>query len=908
MSYTKIIIRKPIWIQMVLFGIMYGSMAELGRILSVKAFNFPVFWPASGLFVAVLILTELRGWKYFIIAAWVINFIYGVYHGNSLCVSLFVSFGNCIEAFCGAWLIQTCISNGIVVTPLKDVLGLSIFSSLLSTTISATIGAAAITSCDHVKSFWEIWSLWWLSHMIGIIGAAPFFLYWMNPTILNLKTIPWKRIPEALGMIISILFCSWSIFSEYCKWINIDYYLLIPLLVWASLRFQEQGVSLAGFIVTIVAFGYASTSQRELFLQHIPVLHQILSLQVFLGIILFTIQVLTAVLSERKQMESALRVSEKKYRTLFDNAPDGIEMLDPQGYIIQCNTAFEQFVNYHHSEIIGKHTSQFFSDESKKIIKEKLVQVRQQGFSESEVNLVTREGKIIEIWRKSKALYDDTNTCTGIVVYNRNISLRKKAERELNALIVAMPAYVLIARDPDCHEIFGSKNINAFRKLSNMPPLSESSDSKQLFPFIRLFENGWDMPSLKMPLQLAASTGNDFRDFELVIVFESGEKRTLLGNATPLKDETNKVIGSVAVFIDISDRKQIEDALRENEERITLALKGTDVGIWDWNLSDGTILFDEHWADILGIDPLTKTVDVKWLHNRMAPKGINDFNTIYQTYLEKNAPFFELECQIKNKEDQWKWIWTRGKVIEYHKKAKPYRMIGVLRDITERKRNEEIIQASLREKEILLREIHHRVKNNMQVISSLLKLQALKVKDNRMLHALKDSENRIRTMSLVHETLYRSDTFGSINFQTYLTTLAKSIYQSYADPLKRLDIQIDVTGIHISIEYATTIGLLINELLTNSFKYAFIDRSDGKIIITARALPDNFIELIVKDNGVGIPKDFDWRNTESLGLQLVVTLAEHQLDGSIELDTSNGTQFTIRFKNIDIQKGSYDDK
>jgi len=242
--------------------------------------------------------------------------------------------------------------------------------------------------------------------------------------------------------------------------------------------------------------------------------------------------------------------------------------------------------------------------------------------------------------------------------------------------------------------------------------------------------------------------------------------------------------------------------------------------------------------------------------------------------------------------------------------------IAVIRDITERKEAEKQIRASLHEKEILLREIHHRVKNNMQVISSLLRLQAGKIKDHDEMELLNESQNRIKSMALVHEKLYNSRDLARIDFNDYIRDLARGLYRAYGVNTEGVRLRIDASEIWLGVDTAIPCGLIVNELISNALKYAFPEGRNGEIYVGLRKIVDlkngedprstnpqsAIIELTVKDNGIGLPEGIDIRRTESLGLRLVTTLTENQLKGTIELNRGGGTEFKIRFKEIRYEK------
>jgi len=215
-------------------------------------------------------------------------------------------------------------------------------------------------------------------------------------------------------------------------------------------------------------------------------------------------------------------------------------------------------------------------------------------------------------------------------------------------------------------------------------------------------------------------------------------------------------------------------------------------------------------------------------------------------------------------------------------------------DITDRKQAEEQIKASLKEKETLLHEVHHRVKNNMQVINSLLKLQSNNIEDQHVKNILKDSQNRVYAMSAVHETLHGSERLSEIDVKSYLTKITTSVFQTYSTDHRKVKLNSNVEDSLININKAYPLGLIINELISNSLKYAFPKEKEGEISVTMKRL-DKELELIVMDNGIGMPDKLDWKNSSTLGLKLVRTLVENQLDGSIDMESNNGTKFTIKF-------------
>jgi PAS domain S-box-containing protein len=217
-------------------------------------------------------------------------------------------------------------------------------------------------------------------------------------------------------------------------------------------------------------------------------------------------------------------------------------------------------------------------------------------------------------------------------------------------------------------------------------------------------------------------------------------------------------------------------------------------------------------------------------------------------------------------------------------------------DISERKKAEEGIKASLKEKELLLREIHHRVKNNLQIINSLLSLQTRYIKDEGTLNIFKESQNRVRSMAIIHEKLYNSSNLVKIDFEEYVKDLANNLFYTYKINPYNIKLNTDIDNILFDIETAIPCGLIINELVSNCLKHAFNGLNKGKINITLNQIGEEFT-LSVSDNGIGLPEDFNFTNTDSLGLLMINNLVK-QLDGTIELDKNGGTTFKIIFKEL----------
>jgi PAS domain S-box-containing protein len=219
---------------------------------------------------------------------------------------------------------------------------------------------------------------------------------------------------------------------------------------------------------------------------------------------------------------------------------------------------------------------------------------------------------------------------------------------------------------------------------------------------------------------------------------------------------------------------------------------------------------------------------------------------------------------------------------------------AIVRDVSDRVAAQELMRASLREKEALLKEIHHRVKNNLQVVSSLLGLQSRAVSDEPTRKMFQESQNRIHSMALLHESLYQSNNLSRIDFPEYIRQLAAHLFHSYGVPADRIHLRTDLDKLYLNLDAAVPCGLIINELVSNSLKYAFPDGRSGEVRIELREAPDNMARLVVADNGIGLRSDLDWETARSLGLRLVRTLAD-QLGAKLEVQSHAGTEVQLLF-------------
>ncbi len=366
----------------------------------------------------------------------------------------------------------------------------------------------------------------------------------------------------------------------------------------------------------------------------------------------------------------------------------------------------------------------------------------------------------------------------------------------------------------------------------------------------------------------------------------SGNKDYSVRAIKESEDEIGKLIDSFNEML--SEIQQRDDALQESEERFKLAVKGADLGIWDWDIPTGHVIFSKRWVEMLDY-----TVDEIEPHYRSWEKllhkdEVSDMQDILKRHLEGEIQVYDTEFRLKTKEGGWKWILARGTIIERDSAGNPIRSVGTHLDITDRKFAEEHMKASLKEKEVLLNEIHHRVKNNMQLIISMLRLQQLYSSDTDN-KSLDEIINRVRVFADIHRKLYQNENMTKIDFVQHLKENLKNLIIAYNINNKDIELEIDIKDPILSLDEAVPCGLLMNELISNSLKHAFADH--GKISISISHGPDGELKKIVySDNGKGMEP-----LSEGFGTKIINALAE-QLNLSVQTTVKNGTTFDFKRK------------
>ncbi len=405
------------------------------------------------------------------------------------------------------------------------------------------------------------------------------------------------------------------------------------------------------------------------------------------------------------------------------------------------------------------------------------------------------------------------------------------------------------------------------------------------------------------------------------IIRRDGVPRVLLSENEIITDESGKAILIHGINQDITEQKRVEEALKkardtleekvkertaeleeaydsllENEMRLNEAQKIAHLGNWDWDLLTDKLYWSDEIYRIFQLDPLEITPTHDEFLSYIDP---NDRNIVYYSIQRAlKGELFSVEYRINIPDRQKRIVHSQGEII-FNEKGFPVRMRGTLQDITERKMAEEALE---RMDKIRIKEIHHRIKNNLQIISSLLDLQAERFEDKNVIEAFREGQNRVISMSLIHEELYKGEGTDTLDFSAYLKKLVGNLFKTYNLSSKNISLSMYLEEkTFFDMDTAVPLGIIVNELISNSLKHAFTEKQDGKIQIRlCRKKKDHemnisFFSLTISDDGKGLPQDLELQSVESLGLQLVNILVD-QLDGELELKRAQGTEFIIKFK------------
>lgn len=378
-----------------------------------------------------------------------------------------------------------------------------------------------------------------------------------------------------------------------------------------------------------------------------------------------------------------------------------------------------------------------------------------------------------------------------------------------------------------------------------------------------------------------------------LLISKDGLEIPIADSGAPIRNEQDEIVGVVLVFRDQLKERAAQKALEESEAQLKLSQKVAGVGYYILDIHNGTWTSSEMLDEIFGIDKNYKR-DLEGWFNLIQSQHRKEMAEYYSNHVIKEKREFNKEYKIIRHNDGLEfWVHGLGN-LEFDNDGNPAKMFGTIQDITESKQIQNIIENSLKEKEILLKEIHHRVKNNFQRIISLIVLQTELIEDEKILSIFDDLKNRLYSMSLIHELMYGTGDFVRVDIKDYIQRLTGFLLRTYSSS-NRIKLHMELEEHSLDLDTIIPCGLIINEAITNSLKYAFPDNDEGEIRISFKKINDEF-NLSLSDNGIGINNSIDLENLSSLGMRLV-NLLTRQIRGTLELNPiDQGFSLTIKFK------------
>jgi PAS domain S-box-containing protein len=397
-----------------------------------------------------------------------------------------------------------------------------------------------------------------------------------------------------------------------------------------------------------------------------------------------------------------------------------------------------------------------------------------------------------------------------------------------------------------------------------------------------VYHEDYDRINAAIPKQILGEYDEEYR-----IVRSDRSVRWIRETAFPARDAAGQVTRIVGIAQDITRQKEAEERLEATSVLLSSLIDNLHAGIVVEDQSRRVIHVNQAFCRMFNYSGTTSSLIGR--HSKLAFPVQQEWSDRIDVIIQERK-----ECRNEEMVSATGQVFCRDYFPLQVDGDRQYHLWRY-EDITDRKRSEERIRASLKEKEVLLKEIHHRVKNNLQVISSLMNLQANQLRDKEIVEAFRDSQARVKAMSLVHERLYQSSDLAQIDFAGYVRDVTNHLLRSYQNGRHPVRLKVDVEPVSLNIDTAIPCALIINELVSNSLKYAFPNGQSGEIQVSMNHTDTNDLNLRISDNGVGFPETLFWRNSDSLGLQLVRNLTD-QLNGSIKCHLQQGAQFDIRFR------------
>lgn len=621
---------------------------------------------------------------------------------------------------------------------------------------------------------------------------------------------------------------------------------------------------------------------------------------------------------ERRSAENQLREQIEEHERFFAVSRDLFCIMTPSGQFVQLNPEWKRVFGYPIKELEGKQLLDYLHPDDVENSKAVLAALEKKIPLTNFINRFrSRDSSYRSIeWRsypyEGKLLYASARDVTERL--QAEAAARESAEFYSTLFINNHAAMLLL--DPDTGQIVDTNkaaciffkysredltkkyiyDLNKRPKSDVLKELAQAKHKKEMHSFTQYSLPNGEIRDVEVysgyivvkGKSLLYSINHDVTKQKKA----ERELKTLYGNLEKRVQERTLQIGKInkALENEVDQRKRAEETIRQTLSLLNAALESTADAILVVNTSGKMTRFNQKFVSMWNI-PLS-------FLNPWDDNAVRDF--MVSQLKNPGQSVAKMDALSKNPEEESfdEVTFLDGRIFERY--SKPQQIgdaivgrVWSFRDITERTQMEQKVARSLKDKEVLLKEIHHRVKNNMQVISSLLFMQAETTKDEKVKDILRESQNRVKSIALVHEKLYQSTDLDRIDYIDYLRRITLHLFESFEVNPSAITLKIDSEPVFLNIDKAVPCSLIVNEMLSNSLKHAFPGGRKGVITIDLKTEGENFI-LTYSDDGVGIPEEITLERTESMGMQLIMGLTE-QINGSIVLDRHEGTKYIIRF-------------
>ncbi|NNE55470.1 MAG: PAS domain S-box protein [Flavobacteriales bacterium] len=587
-------------------------------------------------------------------------------------------------------------------------------------------------------------------------------------------------------------------------------------------------------------------------------------------------------IEEHKRTQRKLIETQNFTRNIIESSIDMIIAVDHDSKITEFNKAAQQLFGYSLKEVIGKEAEMLYARKSE--YKDVRRGLAKDGTFTGEIENLSKNGDVFTALLSASLIRTPEGDVMGSMGVSRDITEIKEAEEELRASeeryrdIFEHASDFILSVDGKGNFIYANES---FQKT-----LGYSEKQLKKLNIKDMIDND---------CFVKGSLFDSLVSEELVIHFRSKKGKKIISEGESSIRYQGKKRDSIRVILrDVTEAKEKEREVLEQKAKLESIFESTR-NMMIWTLDDENTVsscnsnFTKGFKTITGLKIKEGDNFLEKIKSHVAENRYQGQLMHFQEAFAGQASQFELPLS----RDDGKATWLQVFLNPIYVNEQLSEISCLSYDVTDRIEIDRKIRDSLREKEVLLQEVHHRVKNNLQVISSILNLQSSFVTDEGTLEILKESQDRIKSMSFIHEALYRNIDISQIDFTDYIETLARSLIQSYSLTSAHVQLNVDMDEVFLSLDQAIPCGLIINEIITNALKYAYVDVDKPILRVLVKEVEDQ-MTIQVSDNGIGLPEDFKYEDSDSLGIQLVYTLVE-QLDGEIDVNSKDGTSFKFTF-------------